>query len=210
MRTLGVLSKPYTTVFDVPFSNALADELKANYLATVYGAVDLSWDPFLDLGFANFHNSSSERISYYPPFGVPAKLRLQTDTEFTIRFLIVAKGGVHVLMSCLNAAKNNGLYIFVNDTIPALGFYGVGLGPVFMTVPIPIGVLTTVRCICKRSTNQLIIYVDDVLAGATDGGLLSNLTNEPRDVYLGVFSDTSTSQPLNGTIDYVLIKDKTG
>ena len=73
-----------------------------------------------------------------------------------------------------------------------------------------IGVPTTVRCICKRSTNQLIVYVDGVLAEATDGGLLSNLTNEPRDVYLGVFSDTDTSQPLNGTIDYVLIRDKTG
>jgi hypothetical protein len=212
MRTLGVLSKPYTTVFDVPFSNALADELKANYLATVYGAVDLSWDPFLDLGFANFHNSSSERISYYPPFGVPAKLRLQTDTEFTIRFLIVAKGGVHVLMSCLNAANDNGFYIFVNDTIPALGFYGVGLGGVggFISVPISIGVLTTVRCICKRSTNQLIVYVDDVLAGTESGVQLNDLTNEPRYVYLGAFSDTNTAQPLNGTIDYVLIKDKTG
>lgn len=72
------------------------------------------------------------------------------------------------------------------------------------------GVLTTVRCICKGSTNQLIVYVDDVLTGATDGGLLSNLTNEPRDVYLGVARDTSTTQPLNGTINYVLIKDKTG
>jgi hypothetical protein len=118
-------------------------------------------------------------------------------------------------MSCLNAANDNGFYIFVNDTIPILGFYGVGLGGlgVFIAVPIPIGVPTTVRCICKRSTNpnQLIVYVDGVLAGAReDGGRLSNLTNEPRDVYLGVFSDTNTSQPLNGTIDYVLIKDKTG
>lgn len=212
MRTLGVLSKPYTTVFDVPFSNALADELKANYLATVFGAIDFSWDPFLQLGFANFHNSSSEHIVYVPSSPTPPRLSLQTDTEFTIRFAIVAKGGVGVLMSCLNNAQNNGFYIFVNDTIPVLGFYGVGLGGVgsFIAVPIPIGVLTTVRCICKRSTNQLIVYVDDVLAGATDGGLLSNLTNEPRDVYLGAFSDTNTIQPLNGTIDYVLIKDKTG
>lgn len=212
MRLLGALSKGFRTVFNVPFSNLLADELESNYLATVSGAVNITWDPFLPLGLANFHNSSSERISYYPPFGVPAKLRLQTDTEFTIRFVIAAKGGVHVLMSCLNATNNNGFYIFVNDTIPALGFYGVGLGGIdgYISVPISIGVLTTVRCILKRSTNQLIVYVDDVLVGTKNDVPLNNLTNEPRYVYLGVFSDTNTTQPFNGTIDYVLIKDKTG
>lgn len=205
MRTLGVLSEPYTTVFNVPITGSNVDDVGGNYSPTISGAVAVGG------GIATFHNSSSERITYYPLSAPQAKLRLQTDTEFTIRFSITAKGGVGVLMSCLNAANDNGLYIFVNDTISILGFYGVGLGSFgFIAVPIPIGVPTTVRCICKRSTNQLIVYVDGVLAGATDGGLLSNLTNEPRDVYLGVFSDTNTIQPLNGTIDYVLIRDKTG
>lgn len=205
MRTLGVLSTPYKTVFDVPITGSNVDDVGGNYSPTISGAVAVG------SGVATFHNSSSERIAYYPFSAPQAKLRLQTDTEFTIRFSITAKGGVGVLMSCLNAARNNGFYIFVNDTIPMLGFYGVGLGGVggFIAVPIPIGVLTTVRCICKRTTNQLIVYVDDVLA-ETDGGLLSNLTNEPRDVCLGVFSDTNTILPLNGTIDYVLIRDKTG
>lgn len=206
MHTLGVLSKPYTTVFNVPITGSNVDDVGGNYNPTISGAVAVGG------GIATFHNSSSERIFYTPSSPTPPRLTLQTDTEFTIRFSITAKGGVGVLMSCLNAAENNGLYIFVNDTIPMLGFYGVGLGGVggFIAVPIPIGVLTTVRCICKRSTNQLIVYVDDVLAGATDGGLLSDLTNEPRDVYLGVSSDTNTTQPLSGTIDYVLIRDKTG
>ena len=208
MRTLGVLSEPYTTVFNVPITGSNVDEVGNNYAALVSGSVTVDGET------ATFHNSSSERITYYPLSAPQAKLRLQTDTEFTIRFSITAKGGIGVLMSCLNATKDNGFYIFVNDTVPMLGFYGVGLGGLgsggFVAVPIPIGVLTTVRCICKRSTNQLIVYVDDVLAGATDGGLLSNLTNEPRDVCLGVHSDTDTSQPLNGTIDYVLIRDKTG
>lgn len=207
MRTLGVLSEPYTTVFNVPITGSNVDEVGNNYAALVSGSVTVDGET------ATFHNSSSERITYYPLSAPQAKLRLQTDTEFTLRFSIAAKGGVGVLMSCLNAAKNNGLYIFVNDTVPSLGFYGVGLGGGggggFVAVPIPIGVLTTVRCICKRATNQLIVYVDDVLAG-TNGGSLSNLTNEPRDVYLGVFSDTNTTQPLSGTIDYVLIRDKTG
>lgn len=203
MRLLGALSKGFRTVFDVPISGSDVSDVSGTYSPTVVGGVTISG------GIASFHNSSSERI-YYSPVG-SGKLRLQTDTEFTIRFSITAKGGVGVLMSCLNATNNNGFYIFVNDTIPVLGFYGVGLGGVggYIAVPISIGVLTTVRCILKRSTNQLIVYVDDVLAGI-DGGLLSNLTNEPRDVYLGVFSDTQTTQPLNGTIDYVLIKDKTG
>jgi hypothetical protein len=207
MRTLGVLSEPYTTVFNVPITGSNVDDVGGNYSPTISGAVAVGG------GIATFHNSSSERITYYPLSAPQAKLRLQTDTEFTIRFSITAKGGVGVLMSCLNAANDNGFYIFVNDTVPVLGFYGVGLGGAgvgFIAVPIPIGVPTTVRCICKRSTNQLIVYVDGVLAGATDGGLLYNLTNEPRYVYLGVASDTDTSQPLNGTIDYVLIKDKTG
>jgi len=205
MRLLGALSKGFRTVFDVPITGSNVDDVGGNYSPTISGAVAVGG------GIATFHNSSSERIFYTPSSPTPPRLTLQTDTEFTIRFSITAKGGVGVLMSCVNAAKNNGFYIFVNDTIPALGFYGVGLGGVggFISVPISIGVLTTVRCICKRSTNQLIVYVDDVLAGI-DGGLLSNLTNEPRDVCLGVFSDTNTIQPLNGTIDYVLIKDKTG
>jgi len=205
MRLLGALSKGFRTVFDVPITGSNVDDVGGNYSPTISGAVAVGG------GIATFHNSSSERIFYTPSSPTPPRLTLQTDTEFTIRFSITAKGGVGVLMSCLNAANDNGFYIFVNDTIPALGFYGVGLGGVagYIAVPIPIGVLTTVRCICKRSTNQLIVYVDDVLAG-TDGGLLSNLTNEPRYVYLGVFSDTNTIQPLNGTIDYVLIKDKTG
>ena len=203
MRLLGALSKGFRTVFDVPISGSDVSDVSGTYSPTVVGGVTISG------GIASFHNSSSERI-YYSPVG-SGKLRLQTDTEFTIRFSITAKGGVGVLMSCLNAARNNGFYIFVNDTIPALGFYGVGLGGVagYIAVPISIGVLTTVRCICKRSTNQLIVYVDDVLVG-TDGGLLSNLTNEPRYVYLGIFSDSNTIQPLYGDIDYILIKDKTG
>jgi len=205
MRTLGVLSEPYKTVFDVPITGSNVDDVGGNYSPTISGAVAVG------SGVATFHNSSSERIAYYPFSAPQAKLRLQTDTEFTIRFSITAKGGVGVLMSCLNSAGNNGLYIFVNDTFPALGFYGVGLGGVggYIAVPIPIGVLTTVRCICKRTTNQLIVYVDDVLAG-TNGSLLSSLTNEPRDVCLGVFSDTNPILPLNGVIDYVLIRDKTG
>ncbi len=205
MRTLGVLSTPYKTVFDVPITGSNVDDVGGNYSPTISGAVAVGG------GIATFHNSSSERIFYVPSSPTPPRLSLQTDTEFTLRFSIAAKGGVGVLMSCLNAAKNNGFYIFVNDTIPSLGFYGVGLGGVggYIGVPIPIGVFTTVRCICKRSTNQLIVYVDGVLAGI-DGGLLSNLTNEPRDVHLGVFSDTNTIQPLKGSIDYVLIRDKTG
>lgn len=205
MRLLGALSKGFRTVFDVPITGSDVSDVSGTYSPTVVGGVTISG------GIASFHNSSSERI-YYSPVG-SGKLRLQTDTEFTLRFTIAAKSGVHVLMSCLNATNNNGFYIFVNDTIPSLGFYGVGLGGVggFISVPISIGVFTTVRCICKRSTNQLIVYVDDVLVG-TEPALLSlnNLTNEPRNVYLGIFSDSNTLQPLNGTIDYVLIKDKTG
>lgn len=208
MRLLGALSKGFRTVFDVPISGSDVSDVSGTYSPTVVGGVTISG------GIASFHNSSSERI-YYSPVG-SGKLRLQTDTEFVLKFTINPKGGLHVLMSCLNATNNNGFYIFVNDSISTLGFYGVGLGGGlggvggYIGVPISIGVLTTVRCICKRSTNQLIVYVDDVLAGARDGGLLSNLTNEPRYVYLGAFSDTNTIQPLNGTIDYVLIKDKTG
>lgn len=204
MRLLGALSKGFRTVFDVPISGSDVSDVSGTYSPTVVGGVTISG------GIASFHNSSSERI-YYSPVG-SGKLRLQTDTEFTIRFSITAKGGVGVLMSCLNAARNNGFYIFVNDTIPALGFYGVGLGGIggYIAVPISIGVLTTVRCICKRSTNQLIVYVDDVLVGTENDVPLNNLTNEPRDVYLGVFSDSNTIQPLYGDIDYILIKDKTG
>jgi len=40
--------------------------------------------------------------------------------------------------------------------------------------------------------------------------LFAAFVRGPRDVCLGVASDTITTQPLNGTIDYVLIKDKTG
>ena len=203
MRLLGALSKGFRTVFDVPISGSDVSDVSGTYSPTVVGGVTISG------GIASFHNSGSERI-YYSPVG-SGKLRLQTDTEFTLRFSIAAKGGVHVLMSCLNATKNNGFYIFVNDTIPYLGFYGVGTGGVaFVSSSIPIGVLTTVRCIYKRSTNQLIIYVNDVLAATDTFVSVITLTDESRNVYLGVFSDSDTAQPLNGTIDYVLIKDKTG
>lgn len=203
MRTLGVLGVPYKTVLDVPFNGISAADLTNNYLPSVSGAVTING------GLATFHNSASERISYYPPFGVPAKLNLQTDTEFNLRFSITAKGGVGVLMSCLNAAGNNGFYIFVNDTIPTLGFYGVGIGG-FMAVPIPIGTFTTVKCVYKRSANQLIVYVDGILAGTFNVLNFNAVTNEPRYVHLGVFSDTSTSQPLSGLIDFVSIADKAG
>ena len=202
MFPLGVLSKGFRTVFDVPISGSDVSDVSGTYSPTVVGGVTISG------GIASFHNSRSERI-YYSPVG-SGKLRLQTDTEFTIRFSITAKGGVGVLMSCLNATKNNGFYIFVNDTIPSLGFYGVGVGGIaFISSSIPIGVLTTVRCIYKRSTNQLIIYVNDVLAATNTFSVIA-LTDESRNVYLGVFSDSDTIQALNGTIDYVLIKDKTG
>ncbi len=203
MRLLGALSKGFRTVFDVPISGSDVSDVSGTYSPTVVGGVTISG------GIAGFHNSGSERI-YYSPVG-SGKLRLQTDTEFTLRFSIAAKGGVHVLMSCLNATKNNGFYIFVNDTIPSLGFYGVGTGGVaFVSSSIPIGVLTTVRCIYKRSTNQLIIYVNDVLAATDTFVSVITLTDESRNVYLGVFSDSDTAQPLYGDIDYVLIKDKTG
>ena len=204
MRLLGALSKGFRTVFDVPISGSDVSDISGTYSPTVVGGVTVSG------GIASFHNSSSERI-YYSPVG-SGKLRLQTDTEFTIRFAITAKGGVGVLMSCLNAANNNGFYIFVNDTIPTLGFYAVGTSGVsdYVSAPISIGVLTTVRCIYKRSTNQLIIYVDDVLAATNTFWAVTDITNEPRNVYLGIFSDSNTIQPLYGDIDYVLIKDKTG
>jgi hypothetical protein len=203
MRTLGVLGARYQTVFDVQFNGISAADLTNNYLPSVSGAVTING------GLATFHDSTSERISYYPPFGVPAKLNLQTDTEFNLRFSITAKGGVGVLMSCLNAARNNGFYIFVNDTASILAFYGVGVNAI-MSVPIPIGTFTTVKCVYKRSAKQLVVYVDGLLAGTLNVLNFDSITNEPRYVHLGVFSDTFTSQPLNGVIDYVLIRDKTG
>ena len=202
MRLLGALSKGFRTVFDVPISGSDVSDVSGTYSPTVVGGVTISG------GIASFHNSSSERI-YYSPVG-SGKLRLQTDTEFTLRFAIAAKGGIHVLMSCLNATNNNGFYIFVNDSISTLGFYGVGIGSIFVAAVIPIGVPVVVRCILKLSTKQLIIYVDGVLAGTDTFGAITGITNEPRNVYLGVFRDSDTDQPLNGTIDYVLIKDKTG
>jgi len=202
MRLLGALSKGFRTVFDVPISGSDVSDVSGTYSPTVVGGVTISG------GIASFHNSSSERI-YYSPVG-SGKLRLQTDTEFTLRFTIAAKGGIHVLMSCLNATNNNGFYIFVNDSISTLGFYGVGIGSILVSAVIPIGVPVVVRCILKISTKQLIIYVDDVLAGTDTFGAITGITNEPRNVYLGVFRDSDTAQPLNGTIDYVLIKDKTG
>lgn len=204
MRTLGVLGAPYQTVFDVQFNGISAADLTNNYLPSVSGAVTING------GLATFHDSTSERISYYPPFGVPAKLNLQTDTEFNLRFSITAKGGVGVLMSCLNAARNNGFYIFVNDMIPVLAFYGVGIGNILMTVPIPIGTFTTVKCVYKRSAKQLVVYVDGLLAGTLNVLNFNAVTNEPRYVHLGVLSDTFTSQPLSGLIDFVSIADKAG
>lgn len=202
MFPLGVLSKGFRTVFDVPITGSDVSDVSGMYSPTVVGGVTVSG------GIASFHNSSSERI-YYSPVG-SGKLRLQTDTEFTLRFTIAAKGGIHVLMSCLNATNNNGFYIFVNDSISALGFYGVGIGSILVNAVIPIGVPVVVRCILKISKKQLIIYVDDVLAGTDTFGAIVGITNEPRNVYLGVFSDSATTQPLYGDIDYILIKDKTG
>lgn len=203
MRLLGVLSKGFRTVFDVPITGSDVSDVSGMYSPTVVGGVTVSG------GIASFHNSSSERI-YYSPVG-SGKLRLQTDTEFVLKFTINPKGDLHVLASCLNAAKDNGFYIFVNDTIPALGFYGVGvIGSILVSAVIPIGVPVVVRCILKLSTNQLIIYVNDVLAATDTFGAITGITNEPRDVYLGIFSDSNTVKPLYGDIDYILIKDKTG
>ncbi len=203
MRPLGVLSKGFRTVFDVPITGSDVSDVSGMYSPTVVGGVTVSG------GIASFHNSSSERI-YYSPVG-SGKLRLQTDTEFVLKFTINPKGGLHVLASCLNATKDNGFYIFVNDSFSALGFYGVGvIGSIFVSAVIPIGVPVVVRCILKLSTNQLIIYVDDVLTATNTFGAITGITNEPRDVYLGIFSDSNTIQPLYGDIDYILIKDKTG
>ena len=202
MRLLGALSKGFRTVFDVPISGSDVSDISGTYSPTVVGGVTVSG------GIASFHNSSSERI-YYSPVG-SGKLRLQTDTEFVLKFTINPKGDLHVLASCLNATKDNGFYIFVNDSISTLGFYGVGVGGLLLAAVIPIGVPVVVRCIIKLSTNQLIIYVNDVLAATDTYGQITGITNEPRDVCLGVASDIHTTQPLNGTIDYVLIKDKTG
>ena len=202
MFPLGVLSKGFRTVFDVPITGSDVSDVSGMYSPTVVGGVTVSG------GIASFHNSSSERI-YYSPVG-SGKLRLQTDTEFTLRFAIAAKGGLHVLMSCLNATNDNGFYIFVNDSISTLGFYGVGIGSIFGSAVIPIGVPVVVRCILKISTKQLIIYVNDVLAATDTFVAITGITNEPRDVYLGIFSDSNTIQPLYGDIDYILIKDKTG
>ena len=199
MFPLGVLSKGFRIVFDVPISGSDVSDVSGTYSPTVVGGVTISG------GIASFHNSSSERI-YYSPVG-SGKLRLQTDTEFVLKFTINPKGGIHVLASCLNATKNNGFYIFVNDSISTLGFYGVGIGDVFVTAVIPIGVPVVVRCILKISTKQLIIYVDDVLTGTDTFGSIISTTNEPRNVYLGVFSDSNTIQPLYGDIDYILIKE---
>ena len=202
MFPLGVLSKGFRTVFDVPITGSDVSDVSGMYSPTVVGGVTVSG------GIASFHNSSSERI-YYSPVG-SGKLRLQTDTEFVLKFTINPKGDLHVLASCINAAKDNGFYIFVNDSISTLGFYGVGLGIIPVSAVIPIGVPVVVRCILKLSTNQLIIYVNDVLAGTDTFGAITGITNEPRDVYLGIFSDSNTNQPLYGDIDYILIKDKTG
>mgnify|MGYP003440661279 CR=1 FL=1 len=202
MRLLGALSKGFRTVFDVPISGSDVSDISGTYSPTVVGGVTVSG------GIASFHNSSSERI-YYSPVG-SGKLRLQTDTEFVLKFTINPKGDLHVLASCLNATKDNGFYIFVNDSISTLGFYGVGVGGILLAAVIPIGVPVVVRCIIKLSTNQLIIYVNDVLAATETYGSITGITNEPRDVCLGVFSDSNTIQPLYGDIDYILIKDKTG
>lgn len=203
MFPLGVLSKGFRTVFDVPITGSDVSDVSGMYSPTVVGGVTVSG------GIASFHNSSSERI-YYSPVG-SGKLRLQTDTEFVLKFTINPKGDLHVLASCLNAAKDNGFYIFVNDSISTLGFYGVGvIGSILVSAVIPIGVPVVVRCILKLSTNQLIIYVNDVLAATDTFVAITGITNEPRDVYLGIFSDSNTVKPLYGDIDYILIKDKTG
>ena len=202
MRLLGALSKGFRTVFDVPISGSDVSDVSGTYSPTVVGGVTISG------GIASFHNSSSERI-YYSPVG-SGKLRLQTDTEFVLKFTINPKGGIHVLASCLNATKNNGFYIFVNDSISTLGFYGVRIGNIFVSAVIPIGVPVVVRCILKISTKQLIIYVDDVLTATETFEAIIGITDESRNVYLGVFSDSNTIQPLYGDIDYILIKDKTG
>lgn len=202
MRLLGALSKGFRTVFDVPITGSDVSDVSGMYSPTVVGGVTVSG------GIASFHNSSSERI-YYSPVG-SGKLRLQTDTEFVLKFTINPKGGLHVLASCINAAKDNGFYIFVNDSISTLGFYGVGIGSISVSAVIPIGVPVVVRCIIKLSNNQVIIYVDGVLTATNTYGSITGITNEPRNVYLGIFSDSNTIQPLYGDIDYVLIKDKTG
>ena len=198
MKALGLLAQALRKVFNPQFTTDGSDDT-GNYSPIVVGGVSISG------GLATFHNTSSERIYY----SGGTKLRLQTDTEFEVRFRIVAKGGVGVILSCLDGAtSSNGFYIFVNDIIPTLGFYGVGIGSIFMAATIPIGVFTTVRCIYKRSRNKMLIFVDGTLSATLDVPNFNSVTNTPRDVCVGVLKPSDTTRPLSGDIDYIIIRER--
>lgn len=76
-----------------------------------------------------------------------------------------------------------------------------------MTATVPIGSFTTVRCIYKRSTLQMIIYVDGVLANTLNVANFNSVTTEARELNLGTLSTVNGTQPLLGSIDYIKVTE---
>lgn len=106
MFPLGSVAQKNIYALNAQFVTDFSDSA-GNFTPTVSGTVAIS------SGVANFNNSATDYIHYSTSNNL---LQMQKDIEFELRFRITYKGNVHVLASCLNTARSNGLYIFVNDS----------------------------------------------------------------------------------------------